>query len=304
MHSNESKACDEPLSMSRPPCLVSDQLVNIFIQEWMPLLPIIDPAKFLDTYADFNANEECTLEPNTIVQINLAFSIAATSADYIRQDTESFEQAWQDRLYVSYDDCSIEVLQSFLLAQLYFMVKPDHERLLRCWEKVIEILRNRRLLKSSTHRAEEYSLESIQFKTRRAAYVLDCFSAALTGRNRKLRTEELDWTLSAGSNAEFIPPRKTVTTLTPDINSSAAQVLFYVAKILAKVLDGLYTVDSQSDRTMSTVKSLEMELDTWYDGLPSYFRLPFLHDKPSASTVSSRSPLLVCSTVSIHSLYH
>lgn len=64
-----------------PPRLVSDQLVNIFFQEWAPLFPILHRPTFLTTYADYLARPDRVEGQQSIALLHLVFSIAAVSAE-------------------------------------------------------------------------------------------------------------------------------------------------------------------------------------------------------------------------------
>ena len=59
------------------PCMVSDQLINIFFQEWSPLFPILHRPTFLDTYKSYSNEPESIKDPVSVAQLNLVFGIAA-----------------------------------------------------------------------------------------------------------------------------------------------------------------------------------------------------------------------------------
>ena len=64
-----------------PPRLVSDQMVNIFFQEWAPLFPVLHRPTFLKIYTDYVANPEGLQDQQSIAQLNLVFGIAALSSE-------------------------------------------------------------------------------------------------------------------------------------------------------------------------------------------------------------------------------
>ena len=68
-------------SFKAPPRLVSDQLINIFFQEWAPLFPVLHRPTFLDTYTNMMANPEGMQDHLTIAQLNLVFGIGSLSAE-------------------------------------------------------------------------------------------------------------------------------------------------------------------------------------------------------------------------------
>lgn len=62
-----------------PPRLVSDQMVNIFFQEWAPLFPVLHRPTFLNLYDKYMKNPE-EMDHHSVAQLNLVFGIAALSA--------------------------------------------------------------------------------------------------------------------------------------------------------------------------------------------------------------------------------
>ena len=63
------------------PRLVSDQMVNIFFQEWAPLFPILHRPTFLKLYERYITDPEGIKDHQSIAQLNLVFGIAALSAE-------------------------------------------------------------------------------------------------------------------------------------------------------------------------------------------------------------------------------
>lgn len=70
-----------PPTSTAPPRLVSDQMVNIFFQEWAPLFPVLHRPTFLKLYEDYTANPEKVEDKQAIAQLYLVFGIAALSAE-------------------------------------------------------------------------------------------------------------------------------------------------------------------------------------------------------------------------------
>lgn len=62
-----------------PPRMFSDQMTNIYFQEWAPLIPVIHRPAFLRLYEQFIANPEMIKEKPSVAQLNLVFCIAASS---------------------------------------------------------------------------------------------------------------------------------------------------------------------------------------------------------------------------------
>lgn len=65
-----------------PARLVSDQLINIFFQEWAPLFPVLHRPSFLGLYEEYVSCPEAMEDKPSIAQLNLVFAIAAQSASH------------------------------------------------------------------------------------------------------------------------------------------------------------------------------------------------------------------------------
>lgn len=132
-----------------PARLVSDQLVNIFFQEWAPLFPVLHRPTFLTLYEEYVSCPEAMEDKKSLAQLHLVFGIAAQSSDvrkglsefeawftdfeqtHSNQDLESFEAQWQAALEYFIMDNSMVTLQCLVLAQIYCLQKADHARLLK-----------------------------------------------------------------------------------------------------------------------------------------------------------------------------
>ena len=73
-----AKRADFSNNVSR---LASDQLVNVFFQEWSPLLPILHRPTFLNLYSEYVSDTEAIKDPASVAQLNLVFGIAALAND-------------------------------------------------------------------------------------------------------------------------------------------------------------------------------------------------------------------------------
>ena len=73
-----AKRADLSKSVSR---LASDQLVNVFFQEWSPLFPILHRPTFLSIYSDYMSDAELAPNAISIAQLNLVFGIAALASE-------------------------------------------------------------------------------------------------------------------------------------------------------------------------------------------------------------------------------
>jgi hypothetical protein len=69
------------VSFKAPPRLVSDQMINIFFQEWAPLFPVLHRPTFLGLYEQYVSNPEELTDKKSIAKLNLCFGIAALSSD-------------------------------------------------------------------------------------------------------------------------------------------------------------------------------------------------------------------------------
>ena len=67
--------CADP--MKNIPCIVSDQLINIFFQEWSPLFPVLHCQTFLDIHKTYESSPELIKDPVSVAQLNLVFGTAA-----------------------------------------------------------------------------------------------------------------------------------------------------------------------------------------------------------------------------------
>ncbi len=116
-------------SSTVPPRLLSDQYINIFFQEWAPLLPILHRPSILDLYEQYLADPEAGKwhdNKQAVAQLYLIFDIAAASSVVSdRQSTTSYEPQWRKALQSISSTPSVPTLQCHLLAQLYYLLKAD-----------------------------------------------------------------------------------------------------------------------------------------------------------------------------------
>ncbi len=64
-----------------PSRMVSDQMINIFFQEWAPLFPVVHRPTVLKVYADYVSEPESVKNNHSLAILNLIFGIAALSAE-------------------------------------------------------------------------------------------------------------------------------------------------------------------------------------------------------------------------------
>ena len=68
-----------PVTFKAPSRMLSDQLVNIFFQEWAPLFPILHRPSFLSFYESYVSNSKVPEDVTAQVQLNLVLGIAGLS---------------------------------------------------------------------------------------------------------------------------------------------------------------------------------------------------------------------------------
>ncbi|KAF7597555.1 hypothetical protein BBP40_000033 [Aspergillus hancockii] len=289
------------------PRLVSDQLINIFFQEWAPLYPVVHRPTILKAYEQYLSNTE-TLQgsKHNMTQLNLIFGIAAlASVTRTNQDPTFFEDNWSPVLESLSGDVSISTLQCYVLAQIYCMAKGDYTGLLRYRGFAVNICHQLRLHQSQ----KRYSSNPLVAETRKKVfwcqYVVDRFAAALTGLPILLREEDIRTEYPEDIDDENVTETGFLPTLPGESTRiSSAIALFAASRVLNKVLEDLYPSDGGYEIPVLKVRSAAGQLDGWEKNLPSHLRLEFSQDKPSTNVTSSRSPLLSLVYYFIRSLIH
>ncbi|EKV06263.1 Acetate regulatory DNA binding protein FacB, putative [Penicillium digitatum PHI26] len=293
-------------AVKTPPRLVSDQLINIFFQEWAPLYPVVHRPTILKAYEQYLNNAE-TLQrnPHVMAQLNLIFGIAALSSmSRANQDPIFFEENWSATLALLSNETSVASLQCFVLGQIYCMTKGDYRTLLRYRALGVDICHQ-----LGMHEKQESSGNPLEDETRKkvfwSQYVLDRFCSALTGLPILLREEDIETQYPVDVDDENVTETGFLPTLPGESTRiSSAIALFGAARILNKALEYLYPSKSGYDVCVSKMRSVTKQLDEWLHTLPPHLRLEFSQDKPSTTITSSRSPLLSLLYYFIRSLIH
>lgn len=136
LSSSVRKAADtpeapSPVLFTSPPRLVSDQLINIFFQEWAPLFPVLHRPTFLTLYGRYVADCDSVVDKAEIAQLNLVFGIAALSHNTKTSgDVEGFERQWKAALDSIISENTMTTLQAMILAQIFCVQSGDLTRLL------------------------------------------------------------------------------------------------------------------------------------------------------------------------------
>lgn len=114
-----------------PPRLVSDQLINVFFQEWAPLFPLLHRPTFLSLYEKYVADSEAVTDKAALAQLNLVFGIAAlSSGTRSSEDLTSFEVQWKAAIDAIIKENSMATLQALVLAQIFCLQQGDYTSVL------------------------------------------------------------------------------------------------------------------------------------------------------------------------------
>lgn len=295
-----------PQTIETPPRLVSDQLINIYFQEWAPLYPVVHRPTVLKAYEQYLTNAESMQNtPHDLAQLNLIFGIAAlASISRTNQDPAFFEKNWTSTLESLSTDISVPTLQCFLLAQIHCMTKADYTSLLRYRGIAVGLCHQLRL-----HQSQKHITNPLIGETRKkifwCQYVLDRLTAAMTGLPILLREEDIRTEYPEDVDDENITETGFLPTLPGESTRlSSAIALFAASRILNTVLHDLYSSESEYDVYVSKLRAASNQLDEWAQNLPPHLRLEFAQDKPATNVTSSRSPLLSLVYYYIRSLVH
>ncbi|KAL4949980.1 fungal-specific transcription factor domain-containing protein [Aspergillus filifer] len=307
-------ASPTPVSHSRidrtlktAPRLVSDQLINIFFQEWAPLYPVVHRPTILKAYEQYLSNSESFQgNKHEVAQLNLIFAVAAlTAGSRTNQDPTLFEENWSPILESLSGDISLPTLQCYVLAQMYCLTKGDYTSLLRYRGLAVGLCHQLKLQKSQ----KRFSSNALQAESRKKVfwcqYVLDRFCAISTGLHVLLPEEQIRTEYPEDIDDENVTETGFLPTLPGESTRiSSALALFSASRILSNTLDNIYPSDGDYDIPLSKMRSASEQLDSWVKNLPAHLRLEFSQDKPSTNVISSRSPLLSLVYYLIRSLIH
>ncbi|KAJ6022438.1 hypothetical protein N7499_007752 [Penicillium canescens] len=287
-------------AVKTPPRLVSDQLINIFFQEWAPLYPVVHRPTILKAYEQYLSNtESLQRDAHAMAQLNLIFGIAALSSiSRTNQDPTFFEENWSTTLDSFSGETSMSSLQCFALGQIYCMTKGDYRTLLRYRALGVDICHQLGLhenLDTSTNPLEDETRKKVFW----SQYVLDRFCSALTGMPVLLREDDIRIEYPVDVDDENVTETGFLPTLPGESTRiSSAIALFGASRILNKALEDMFSSKSEYDVSVSKMRSVAGQLDEWLQTLPAHLRLEFSQDKPSTNVTSSRSPSCLLSTIS------
>ncbi|KAL5042517.1 hypothetical protein BDW71DRAFT_189833 [Aspergillus fruticulosus] len=294
-------------ALKTPPRLVSDQLINIFFQEWAPLYPVVHRPTILKAYEQYLSNSE-SLQGNKheMAQLNLIFAVAALGAiSRTNQDPILFEENWSPILESLSADISIPTLQCYVLAQIYCLTKGDYTSVLRYRGVAVGICHQLKLQKSQKAFSSNPLLAETRKKLFWCQYVVDRLCATLTCLPVLIREEHIHAEYPEDIDDENVTETGFLPTLPGESTRiSSALALFSASRILNSALETIYPSDGGYEIPLSKMRSVTEQLDKWVKGLPAHLRLEFTQDKPSTNVISSRSPLLSVMYYFIRSLIH
>lgn len=128
---DSSPTPNTPVVWKAPPRLVSDQLINIFFQEWAPLFPILHRPTFLTLYGKYVADPDSITDKAEVAQLNLVFGVASlSSGTRTSEDLESFESQWKAAMDTILSENCMATLQALILAQIFCIQQGDLTKLL------------------------------------------------------------------------------------------------------------------------------------------------------------------------------
>ncbi|KAL7276243.1 DNA-binding transcription factor cat8 [Rhizina undulata] len=292
-----------------PPRLLSDQLLVSYFQEYHPLFPVLHRPTFLASYerlvsADGPAVNE--LPNHAIAQLFLVFAIALQQSEPRNGlDQQLFDSQWQHALNAIIMDSTLETLQCLVLAQLCCFSRGDYPRLLQYKSLAVGIA----LRLGLNQNQRKFSLGALGGEMRKRAfwctYCLDSFSASMLGLPKLFKEADVDAEYPSDIDDEYISEKGFLPTLPGDSTKiSSALALFRSSRILAKVLENVYSSALSHDQSYNKLKELEEEVDAWKNGLAPHLRLEFVNGSPATNVVHSRSPLLILAYHYIRVLIH
>ena len=274
--------------------------IDLFFQEWQPLLPVLHRPSFLGIYEDYITDPEAGQwhsNKQAVAQLFLIFDISALSSTKVRQTSTPYEAQWRKALQSISSTASLATIQCHVLAQLYCLLKADYAQLTQHRAIAVAMCHQMWL-----HQAHQYKgLQMLDSETRKkvfwSQYVLDKFASATTGSPMLLRDHDITTEFPADIDDENISAHGISPSLPGELTKiSSAIALFKVAKILSATLTELYPSGARYELSLEKLHSLSDKLDQWSQSLPTHLRLQFKQDKPSTNMVSCRSPLLVSTT--------
>lgn len=315
--------------LQAPPRVVSDQMVNVFFQEWAPLFPILHRPSFLAVYESYTSSNGASNDHKALAQLHLVFCIAGISSevglllsaslsDHLTNwqtdtpyDIQQCERQWMDALSTFSMESSLVTVQCLILAQIYCMQKGDYTRMLHYRSLAVGTCHRLGLQQAQ----KRFALNVLTCETRKktfwALYTVDwsvhpnsvlqtstnfwiSYVSAVLGLPRLIHDSDVDCEYPVDADDESISEQGFQPSLPGESTKiSGALALFRGVRILGKVLRQSFPTRSSYEVPTVAVAALEAELEEWSSSLPSHLQLTFDQGKPSTNVISSRCPLLV-----------
>ncbi|MDI1488553.1 MAG: DNA-binding transcription factor cat8 [Ramalina farinacea] len=288
INNSASLTYDASWALKIPSRMASDQMINIFLQEWSPLFPILNRQETLKEYTEFVADPEGLDDNHTIAKLYLIFCIGAISAEASQQwnkhGSESFEAQWTASLDKIKKDVSIPTMQCLLLAQIYCIAKRDLPSLKRYKSAAIQMSQRLALHQSQKRSSLGPLATEVRKRLFWTLYTIDCFSAAMLGEPRAVLEDEVRCEYPEDVDDENIADDGFLPALPGESTRiSSALALFRSARIFASVLDEVYPARPSHQLSFRRLAELNEDLDSWSSDLPAHLRLQFVQDKPSTN---------------------
>lgn len=316
---------------------MSDQLINIFFQEWAPLFPVLHRPAFLHLYDEFVNSSEPMSDKKALAELNLVFGIAALANDVStpaisteRYVAHVFAVSRQGTCRVSPTamgsrfgllrgrtfSCDPSMpcpCPDFLPAE--GGLQPSAEVQGHCHQSFLPsgpspVTKAICTWCSYWRDKEEGFLDSIHARlVRLLSFVGDhtthsySFTAAQIGLPKQFRDEDIHCEFPVDADDEYVTEKGFLPSLPGEFTKlSSALALFRAARILSKVLYESFPASTSHEISLRKMAAQSDELDEWNNCLPSHLKLQFVQDKPSTNIISSRSPVLSLAYQYIRSL--
>ncbi|KAG6016205.1 hypothetical protein E4U43_004057 [Claviceps pusilla] len=301
LNSGESVTASRP-----PPRIFSDRCVNVYFQEFAPLFPVLHKPSFLRIYDAFGSDPEKVKCRHELAQLYLIFAIAGIASENPDLPQVAVcEQQWNKAIQSLVLENTLSTLQCLILALLYCTLRADNKRV-QHFKGLAVALSHRLGLHQSQKR---FSFDVLTLETRKKVfwtlYTLDCFSSATLGLPKLLKEEDVQTEYPCDVDDEYIAENGFQPTLPGEYTRlSSALALFRLSRILARILEKNYPSVVNYELSLRRMSSLELELNAWYETLPTHLRLKFSQDKPSTDITSSRSPILALAFYHVRALIY
>ena len=152
-------------------------ILDLFFQEWQPLLPILHRPTFLRVYEQYLAGPDAgnwQANKQAIAQLFLIFEIASLSSGHqAKNNASTYEHQWRRALYSTSSTSNTSTIQCQILVQLCYLLRGDYTHLAR--HRAISVGMCHELGLHQGHRY--HNLQTFEVETRRrifwCQYVLD-----------------------------------------------------------------------------------------------------------------------------------